>query len=95
MESTSHSDTLARVRNIISEQLGRDVAEVSAESRIVTDLGADSLDVAELLLVLEETFKVDIPEAVALDLVTVGDVAALADRLTQSRAVGVVAAESA
>lgn len=82
----------ARIRSMVAEQLGRDVSDVTLQSRIVADLGADSLDVAELMLLLEEEIGTDIPDSTAMQLETVGDVVALADRIAEQK--GAVTIES-
>jgi acyl carrier protein len=66
--------TAARLRQIIAEQLGIDPDKVTDETSFVNDLGADSLDTVELVMVLEEEFDVDIPDDVAENLQTIGDV---------------------
>ena len=48
-----------RVIAIVADKLGRDVAEVSPEKNFVNDLGADSLDTVELLMVFEQEFKIN------------------------------------
>ena len=63
-----------KVQQIISEQLGTDVDEVTLESNIVDDLDADSLDVIEMLMMLEEEFDIEIPDSDTEKLITVGDV---------------------
>jgi len=63
-----------KVQQIIAEQLGTDVDDITLESNIVDDLDADSLDVIEMLMMLEEEFDIEIPDAEAEKLVTVGDV---------------------
>ena len=68
--STAVSD---RVTAIVVKQLGVDVAEVSAEKSFVDDLGADSLDIVELVLAMEEEFDVNIPDDEAENIRTVGD----------------------
>ncbi len=62
------------VIDIIVEQLGVDRNEVSADKSIVEDLKADSLDVTEFIMTLEEKFGCEIPEKDAEKLRTVGDV---------------------
>ncbi|MBO4739367.1 MAG: acyl carrier protein [Bacteroidales bacterium] len=62
-----------RVIAIVADKLGRDVAEVSPEKNFVNDLGADSLDTVELLMVFEQEFKIKIPEDVQEKIATVGD----------------------
>jgi acyl carrier protein len=51
-----------RVKKIIAEQLGVNEAEIKIESSFVDDLGADSLDVVELVMAFEEEFGVEIPD---------------------------------
>jgi acyl carrier protein len=63
-----------KVQKIIAEQLGIDKEEVTLESQIVDDLGADSLDVIELVMVLEEEFDIEITDEESEKLLTVGDV---------------------
>ena len=60
-----------KVKNIIVEQLGVDEKEVKAEAHFVDDLGADSLDVVELVMALEEEFKLEISDEDAEKLTTV------------------------
>ena len=55
-------NTLEKVRMIIVEQLGVDPAEVTVEASFLEDLGADSLDVVELVMALEEEFGNEIPD---------------------------------
>jgi len=62
-----------RVKEIIVEQLGVSPEQVKPENRFIDDLGADSLDTVELIMALEEEFKVEIPDEDAEKLVTVGD----------------------
>ncbi len=62
-----------RVKHIIVDQLGVDAAEVTAASSFVDDLGADSLDRVELIMALEETFGIEIPDADAEKITTVQD----------------------
>ncbi|HZI57461.1 MAG TPA: acyl carrier protein [Verrucomicrobiae bacterium] len=62
-----------KVKNIIVDQLGVDATEVSATSSFVDDLGADSLDRVELIMALEETFGIEIPDEEAEKIVTVQD----------------------
>jgi len=60
-----------KVRNIIVEQLGVDADEVKSEAHFVDDLGADSLDVVELVMALEEEFGLEISDEDAEKLTTV------------------------
>jgi acyl carrier protein len=61
----------AKVKKIISEQLGVAEADVKPESSFVNDLGADSLDTVELVMALEEEFGVEIPDEDAEKIATV------------------------
>jgi acyl carrier protein len=63
-----------KVKEKIAEQLGIDEEEITLESQIVDDLDADSLDVIELLMMLEEEFDIEIPDSDLDQLNTVGDV---------------------
>ena len=62
-----------QVKNIIVEQLGVSVDEVVPEASFVDDLGADSLDLVELVMVLEEEFGDEIPDEDAEKIQTVQD----------------------
>ena len=61
----------SKVIKIISEQLGKDEAEIKLESNFIDDLEADSLDTVELVMALEEEFEVDIPDEAAEKITTV------------------------
>ncbi|MFV0482085.1 MAG: acyl carrier protein [Campylobacteraceae bacterium] len=62
------------VKEVVVEQLNVTPTEVKEESKFVEDLGADSLDVVELVMALEEKFDIEIPDTDAEKIVTVGDV---------------------
>ena len=62
-----------KVRKIIVERLGVKPEEVTDEASFVDDLGADSLDVVELVMAFEEAFDVEIPDEDAEKITTVGD----------------------
>lgn len=62
-----------KVRKIIVEQLGVEDDEVTLESSFIDDLGADSLDIVELIMALEEEFDIEIPDSEAEKISTVGD----------------------
>ena len=63
-----------KVKSIIVEQLGVTDTAVTMEASFIDDLGADSLDIVELIMALEEEFDMEIPDADAEKIVTVGDV---------------------
>ena len=62
-----------RVKKIIVEQLSVNADQVTPEAKFIEDLGADSLDIVELVMALEEEFGLDIPDEEADKLKTVGD----------------------
>jgi len=62
-----------KVKKIIVEQLGVEEDEVTLESSFIDDLGADSLDIVELIMALEEEFDLEIPDSEAEKISTVGD----------------------
>ena len=66
-------NTFDKVKAIVVEQLGVDEAEVTIDSTFIDDLGADSLDIVELIMVFEEEFNVEIPDDVAEKIKTVKD----------------------
>ncbi len=61
------------VKEVVVEQLDCDPAEVKEESKFIEDLGADSLDVVELVMALEEKFDIEIPDEDAENILTVAD----------------------
>lgn len=63
-----------KVKNIIVEQLGVDSESVTAEASFIDDLGADSLDIVELVMTMEEEFDLEIPDDDAEKIKTVNDV---------------------
>ena len=63
-----------RVRQLICDQLGKTPEKVTMETKIVEDLGADSLDVVEMLMSLEDEYGISLPDEVAMKLHTVGDI---------------------
>ena len=70
----SSEEVLEKVKGIIVEQLGVAENAVTMEASFIDDLGADSLDIVELIMALEEEFDMEIPDADAEKIVTVGDV---------------------
>lgn len=70
---SSSSDTAKKVRKIIADILGVDYENVLDEASFTNDLGADSLDVVELIMEFEKKFKISIPDDQAKKIITVGD----------------------
>ena len=70
----SSEEVFEKVKNIIVEQLGVSETAVTAEASFIDDLGADSLDIVELVMALEEEFDIEIPDTDAEKVVTVQDV---------------------
>jgi acyl carrier protein len=68
------ADTKERVIKIIANQFGREVETITEATDIANDLGADSLELAELLLAFQEEFNIDIEDSETQNLTTVGDV---------------------
>ena len=71
-----------RVKQLICDQLGKDPEKVTMETKIVDDLGADSLDVVEMLMALEDEYGISLPDEVAMKLQTVGDIVNYIDENT-------------
>jgi len=67
-------DIFEKVKEIIIEQLGVSETSITTEASFIDDLGADSLDIVELIMALEEEFDLEIPDNDAEKVVTVGDV---------------------
>jgi acyl carrier protein len=69
----SKDNVFEKVKEIIVEQLGVDAAEVVPEASFIDDLGADSLDIVELIMALEDVFEIEIPDEDAEKITTVQD----------------------
>ena len=62
-----------KVKKLVVEQLGVEEDDIAMESSFIDDLGADSLDIVELIMALEEEFSLEIPDTEAEKITTVGD----------------------
>ena len=68
-----------KVQKIIAQQFGIDPAKVTLESDLVKDLGADSLDIADLIMTLEDEFNMTVPDDLANDFLVVGKIVEFID----------------
>ncbi|MFZ5827991.1 MAG: acyl carrier protein [Bacillota bacterium] len=68
----ANENLFEKVKAIIVDQLGVEEDEVTLESSFIEDLGADSLDIVELIMALEEEFEIEVPDEDAEKLTTVG-----------------------
>lgn len=69
----ANEELFDKVKEVSAEQLNVDAADITPESAFVDDLGADSLDIVELVMALEEEFGISIPDEEAENIRTVGD----------------------
>ncbi|HUO86094.1 MAG TPA: acyl carrier protein [Thermoanaerobaculia bacterium] len=76
--------TEEKVKSIIVEQLGVEEDEVTLEASFTDDLGADSLDIVELVMAFEEEFGIEIPDEDAEKIATVKDAVSYIDQHTES-----------
>ena len=74
LSKMSSEEVFEKVKGIVVEQLGVTEETVTMEASFIDDLGADSLDIVELVMALEEEFDIEIPDGDAEKVVTVGDV---------------------
>ena len=72
--------TLDKVKSLIASQLGISEDKITEDSRLIEDLGADSLDTVEMLMTLEEEFGIAIPDEEAMTLTTVKSIVDLIDK---------------
>lgn len=83
LKITEENRMLQKIQNMLAEALNLPVEKVTPDSKIVEDLGADSLDVVELLSRLEDEYGIMIPDEEVENLVTVADVAAELEKLVK------------
>ena len=72
--------TFEKVRDIVVEQLGVEADEINIDSTFIDDLGADSLDIVELIMAFEEEFGIEIPDEATEKIKTVQDVVTYIDQ---------------
>jgi acyl carrier protein len=73
LEGNDMSDVIERVKKIVVERLEVDAEKVNEKASFIDDLGADSLDLVELVMAFEEEFGIEIPDDVQEQIGTVGD----------------------
>ena len=73
LEGNDMSDVIERVKKIVVERLEVDAEKVNEKASFIDDLGADSLDLVELVMAFEEEFGIEIPDDVQEQIATVGD----------------------
>lgn len=77
--------TFDKVKKLLAEQLNISAEKVLENSKIIDDLGADSLDVVEMLMTLEDEFNVTVTDEESVNLKTVGDIVKLIDKKTSKK----------
>ncbi len=73
-------ESMDRIKKILVDRLGVDESKITENSSFLTDLGADSLDIVDLIMELEEEFDLEIPDEEAEKMKTVGDVIKYLDK---------------
>jgi acyl carrier protein len=68
------NELAGRVRSLVADQLGVEISEVIPGASILDDLGADSLDVVELVMSLEDAFDIEVPDEEVEGMRTIGDI---------------------
>ena len=69
-----------KIKKLLAEQINISEDEITLESDIINDLGADSLDVVEMIMGVETEFNVTVPDEVAMEMKTIGDVVAFIEK---------------
>ena len=75
--------TFDKVKKLLADQLNIDAGKITENSKVIDDLGADSLDVVEMLMTLEDEFNVTVSDEESVNLKTVGDIVKLIDSKTK------------
>lgn len=81
MKSKSGRDTFEIVREILADMLAVDADDITLEKSIKDDLKADSMNVMELIIDIEEEYDIEIPDEVLPNIKTVGDIVSYLDKL--------------
>ncbi len=76
--------TLDRVKKVVAKKLGKSEDEITEDAAFMEDLGADSLDVVELMMELESEFEIEVPDDEAEKIRTVGDAVSYIEQKTKS-----------
>ncbi len=74
-----------KIKQVIAEQLGLNEDEIESDASLIDDLGADSLDIVELVMAMEEDFGMEIPDEDAEKIVTVQDIIDYVKKRTQKK----------
>ena len=73
-EGSVEGNLVERIRGLVSDQLGLSPSEVTPDASILDDLGADSLDIVEMVMAIEEVFDIEVPDEDAEAMRTIWDV---------------------
>lgn len=77
--------TFDKIKELLAEQLNIPADKITMESRVIEDLGADSLDVVEMLMALEDNFNVTVSDEESVGLKTIGDIVKLIDSKSKGK----------
>jgi acyl carrier protein len=77
--------TFDKIKELLAEQLNIPADKITMESRVIEDLGADSLDVVEMLMALEDNFNVTVSDEESVNLKTIGDIVKLIDSKSKGK----------
>lgn len=77
--------TFDKVKKLLADQLNISADKITENSKVIDDLGADSLDVVEMLMTLEDEFNVTVSDEESVGLKTVGDIVKLIDKKTAKK----------
>ena len=79
IKETATMDTFEKIRALLAEQLDLDPAKITMDSDIMSDFEADSLDIVDMVMTLEDEFGIEVPDEAIENLRTVGDVVNFVD----------------